>query len=435
MAVSAWAVHDHILGCRFRVGCFQGSALEIYSVSYITRYIRELFEVDFTLQDVWIRGEVSNLTQAPSGHVYFTLKDEAAQIRCVLWRSQAARLTQLPRDGDGIVAHGRVSVYEAQGVYQFYVDMVQPVGVGLLYLQFEALRKKLESEGLFAPERKRPLPPYPQRIGVVTSPVGAAIRDILHVLRRRYPIAEVILAPTLVQGDEAPPQIVAALRALNDYPDIEVIILARGGGSIEELWAFNDERVARAIAASQIPVVTGIGHETDFTIADFVADLRAPTPTAAAEMVAPERTLMLETITRYGQRLEYLMEQRVREGELRLGTLRARLGRASPQAILEGHAQRLDDITRTMMSMMEHVLSLRQERLAGRAAQLQSLDPQHILERGYAVVSRTDSGEVVRRRGQVASGDGIQVRVSDGHFRATVDSKESERGQKQDGEL
>ncbi|MBC7264496.1 MAG: exodeoxyribonuclease VII large subunit [Chloroflexi bacterium] len=409
--------------------------MEIYSVSYITRYIRELFEVDFTLQDIWIRGEVSNLTQAPSGHVYFTLKDEAAQIRCVLWRSQAARLTQLPRDGDGVVAHGRVSVYEAQGVYQFYVDMVQPVGVGLLYLQFEALRKKLESEGLFAPERKRPLPPYPQRIGVITSPIGAAIRDILHVLRRRYPIAEVILAPTLVQGDEAPPQIVAALRALNDYPDIEVIILARGGGSIEELWAFNDERVARAIAASQIPVVTGIGHETDFTIADFVADLRAPTPTAAAEMVAPERTLMLETITRYGQRLEHLMEQRVREGELRLGTLRARLGRASPQAILEGYAQRLDDITRTMMSMMEHGLSLRQERLAGRAAQLQSLDPQHILERGYAVVSRTDSGEVVRRRGQVASGDGIQVRVSDGHFRATVDSKESERGQKQDGEL
>jgi len=252
--------------------------MQVRTVSQITAYIKELFEADDSLQDLWIEGEVSNCSRPPSGHIYFTLKDPGAEIACVLWRSQAAALEHLPVEGQAVMVHGRASVYEAKGRYQLYVDWLQPVGEGALFLRLQQLKDKLEREGLFAPERKRPLPPFPRQIGVVTSPVGAAIRDILHVLQRRFPLAEVILAPSQVQGEEAPPQIVAALEMLNAHTDVDVIIVARGGGSLEELWAFNDERVARAIFASRVPVVSGVGHETDYTLSDLVADLRAPTP-------------------------------------------------------------------------------------------------------------------------------------------------------------
>ncbi len=263
----------------------------VYTVSQVTAYIKSLFASDVLLGDVWLSGEVSGFTQASSGHCYFTLKDAAAVLKAVIWRTQAGRLA-LPRSGDQVIVHGYISVYEQGGAYQLYVDHVEPAGVGRLWLEFERLKARLEAEGLFDPAAKRPIPGRPRRLGVVTSPTGAALRDILRTLAARYPLVDVILAPAAVQGDAAPAGIVAALQLLNrwsaEQAPLDAIILARGGGSIEELWAFNDERVARAIVASAVPVITGVGHETDFTIADFAANLRAPTPTGAAAVATPD---------------------------------------------------------------------------------------------------------------------------------------------------
>src|SRR5574337_1973109 len=276
---------------------------EVWSVSDLNRYVRQSLENDFRLQGVDVAGEVSGFRAYPSGHWYFTLKDDAAQVSCVMWRNRAEKLGFVPRDGDAVEAQGNVTLYETRGQYQLDVAWLQRAGEGELYREFVRLKAQLEAEGLFAPERKRPLPASPRTIGLVTSPAGAALRDMLNVIRRRFPMADVILSPTPVQGDDAPPQIVAALRALADLrPD--VIIVARGGGSLEDLWAFNDERVARAMAATPVPVVSGVGHETDFTIADFVADVRAPTPSAAAEIVVARKDDFRARLGRLADRLE-----------------------------------------------------------------------------------------------------------------------------------
>jgi exodeoxyribonuclease VII large subunit len=399
-----------------------------FTVSQITSYIKELFEIDFVLQDLWIEGEVSNFSRSAAGHVYFTLKDEAvssygvtaASIRCVMWRSLVARQDHLPSNGEAIVAHGRISVYEVQGTYQLYVDYLQPAGLGTLYLQFEALKKRLEAEGLFAPERKRPLPPFPRCLGVVTSPTGAAIRDILHVLGRRYPLVEVILSPTLVQGDKAPLQIVAALEAVNGHTDAEAIIVARGGGSLEELWAFNDEQVARAIYSSRLPVISGVGHETDFTIADFVADARAPTPSAAAEIAVPDQRELRGTLHRRRNRLVALMGRQITERRSALESQERALSRLSPQARIVTHRQRIDELTRSASASMAHQLALRRERLRGHLLRLQSLSPFATLDRGYSITRQLRTGEIVKSVGQVATGDRIETQVSDGKFESLV---------------
>ncbi len=395
--------------------------MQVYTVSQVTQYIKSLFDVDPMLQDVWVEGEISNCVQSAAGHMYFTLKDARAQLRCVLWRSQVARVEHLPANGEAVVVHGRASVYEVQGTYQLYVDVVQPVGAGALFLQFQALKDKLQREGLFAAERKRPLPPFPQCLGVVTSPVGAAIRDILHVLQRRYPLAEVILAPTLVQGDEAPPQIVAAIEALNVRTDVDAIIVARGGGSLEELWAFNDERVARAIFASRAPLVSGVGHETDYTIADFVADVRAPTPSAAAEIAVPDQEALRARILQHRDSLGQGMRQRVTVRRGKVEHTVALLRRVSPRALVDRWRQRLDERHREMIAEQGHRFALLRGQLASLNLRLQTLSPESTLNRGYALVSRRDTGAVVTRTAQVASGDAIDVRVSDGHFTGTVD--------------
>jgi exodeoxyribonuclease VII large subunit len=396
--------------------------MQVYSVSQVTEYIKNLFDVDLLLQDVWVEGEVSNYFQSAAGHVYFTLKDAQSQLRCVLWRAQVALLEYLPTNGNAVLVHGRASVYEAQGSYQLYVDRIQPLGAGALFLQFEALKDKLQKEGLFAAERKRALPRLPQRLGIVTSPVGAAIRDILQILRRRYPLAELIVAPTLVQGDEAPPQIVAAIEALDAHTDVDAIIVARGGGSLEELWAFNDERVARAIFASQAPVISGIGHETDFTIADFVADVRAPTPSAAAEMAAPDQMALRTQIEQYRGSLIQRATQLLATRRSGMEHASALLRRFSPRAILDRRRQELDERQQRMVTQQGHQLQLMRQRLSGINLRLQALSPQATLERGYAIVSRRDSGAVVTRVAHVQAGDRIDVRVSDGHFGGTVDS-------------
>jgi exodeoxyribonuclease VII large subunit len=404
-----------------QLSLFSDSAPRIYSVGAVTAYIKGRLEADLTLQNLWLEGEISNWKPAPSGHVYFTLKDSEASIRCILWRSTVQRLSYLPaRDGEAILAHGRVSIYEPQGQYQFYVDELEPVGLGALHAQFEQLKSRLAEEGLFDPARKRPLPPFPRRIGLVTSPIGAALRDILNVLRRRYPLVEVILSPTQVQGDEAPPQIVSALQAVSRVAGVDVIILARGGGSLEDLWAFNDERVARAVAASPVPVVCGVGHETDFTIADFAADLRAPTPSAAAELATPDRGELARRMAHYRSRLAAAIEETVAGQRRQLaGEVRA-LRRLSPQTWIDGQRQRVDDLSRAAQATIAHRLSLARVRLDGLGLRLSALNPAATLARGYAIVRRAGDGQVVVSVGQVAPGDRLSVQVSDGQFDSTV---------------
>jgi len=339
----------------------------------------------------------------------------------VLWRSQVAQQEYLPSNGDAVVVYGRASVYEARGSYQLYVAHIQPAGAGALFLQLLALREKLEREGLFAVERKRPLPRFPRKLGLVTSPTGAALRDILHILQRRYPLAEVVLAPTLVQGEDAPPQIVAAIQALNDHTDVDAIIVARGGGTLEELWAFNDERVARAIFASRVPVISGVGHETDYTIADLVADVRAPTPSAAAELAVPDQRELRAQTVQYGATLQQTMLEQLAGQRREVQQALALLCRFSPRALLDRWRQHLDERRQWLCRRQEHRLVLLREQCLGMSLRLQSLSPEATLKRGYAIVSRRDTGAVLTRTAQVASGDGIDVHVSDGHLTAVVD--------------
>ncbi len=393
---------------------------EPYTVGQITAYLGRLLADDPALADLWVAGEVSNFRRAASGHCYFTLKDAQAQIPCVMWRRDAARQRPLPGDGDQVVAHGYVGVYEAGGRYQFYVDQLRRAGRGDLYRQFERLKARLEAEGLFAPERKRPLPRFPRRIGVVTSPDAAALRDILNVLRRRYPLAEVLLSPTLVQGEAAPAQIVAALDALNARDDVDVIIVARGGGSLEDLWAFNDERVARAISRSRWPVVCGVGHETDFSLADFAADRRAPTPSAAAELVAPDRAELRERVAALSAALTAAAQAGVAARRQEVRALARALGHLSPAAQLSQSRQRVDDLLERIGGAVRRDLSRRRERLEGLAARLESVGPLKTLERGYAIVRRAGTGEIVRSPAQVAPGEGLRVRVAGGELLAEV---------------
>src|SRR5512135_2405095 len=291
---------------------------EAISVTDLTRYIRDLFELDYRLQDVWVQGEISNLSGPSSGHVYFSLKDPGAAIRCVMWKTTASTQANKLREGDAIIAHGKLSVYEPQGAYQLYVDAVQAAGAGDLFQQFELLKAKLQAEGLFDPDRKRPLPEAAHTIGIVTSPTGAALQDMLNIIRRRWPLLHIVLAPAPVQGADAPPKIIAALHKLYQRNDLDAIIVARGGGSIEDLWAFNDENVARTIILSPVPVISGVGHEVDFTIADFVADLRAPTPSAAAELITPDQEEVRSTLADGAATLQSLLHDRIQQDRLRL---------------------------------------------------------------------------------------------------------------------
>ncbi len=366
-----------------------------------------------------MQGEVSNVSRPRSGHVYFTLKDSGASLRCVIWRQIAQRQAASLQVGDAVEAHGYISIYDAGGQYQLYADQIRPLGEGRLYQEFIRLKGRLEAEGLFDPEHKRPIPLWPRTIGVATSPTGAALQDILNTLRRRYPLARVVLAPTPVQGDEAPAGILAALQVLNSVLRPDVILLARGGGSIEDLWAFNNERVARAIFESDVPVITGIGHETDFTIADFTADLRAPTPTAAAELATPDRTELEISLHESALRLARSIQTLIKAEQSDLITLQDRLKRASPQARIRSHRQRTDELARQLEVRVVHRLRLVRSALQGIDQRLNALNPHAVLGRGFSIVALPD-GEVVRRVDQVSRGDSLQVRVSDGTFAAEV---------------
>lgn len=392
-----------------------------FTVSQLTGYIRRLFEDDATLRDVWVEGEVSAFTRAASGHCYFTLKDAGAEVRCVMWRDVANSQRRLPQHGEQILAHGGVSVYEQRGAYQLYVDLIRPAGIGDLYRQFELLKARLETEGLFDPTRKRRLPAWPRRVGVVTSPTAAALRDILNVLGRRYPLVEVLLSPTLVQGAEAPPQIVAAIHALSVRDDVDLVIVARGGGSLEDLWAFNDERVARAIVACRHPVISGVGHETDFTIADLSADVRAPTPSAAAELAVPERAELTAAVAALSARLADVMRGQIEERRVALEGHRRALRHLSPRTRLRQARQRVDELMASAAGEVRHGLVLRRERLTGLTARLESLSPTATLGRGYAIVRQDETGMLVHSVTDVSPGDRLSVRVTDGTFGARAE--------------
>ncbi len=390
-----------------------------YSVRELTAYIRRMFEGDDRLQSLWVEGEISGFKKAePSGHCYFTLKDGKAQIDCAMWRSNAQQMIKLPKDGDAVIAHGNVTIYEERSKYQFYVDRLRPVGIGDLYRQFELLKEKLEREGLFDGERKRPLPLYPKRIGVVTSASAAAFQDVLNVLSRRYPLVEVVLSPTLVQGLEAPAQIVRALERLNQRDDIDVILVCRGGGSIEDLWAFNDEAVARAIVASRAPVISGVGHETDFTIADFAADLRAPTPSAAAEILTPDIDAMRDALDRLSQTLNEALGYALRRQQDNLDDQIRLLRQLSPVARVQSARQRIDDWQAHMTSMQRGRLNLLRQRIASSDRALLAASPQAILERGYALVSDSTSGKRIKSAAEADKN--ITIQFHDGTIGAQV---------------
>lgn len=388
-------------------------------VSELTAHLRRVVESDDLMSDVWVQGEVSNANRYASGHFYFSLKDENAAMRCVMWKSQVARLARLPQEGEAVNAHGHVSVYDARGEAQLYVDTMELLGAGALWQEFEKLKTKLANEGLFDEERKRPLPKFPQRIGIVTSRSGAVIQDIRHILERRYPLVEAYLAPTSVQGADAPQQIVAALKLAQRIPKLDVIILARGGGSIEDLWAFNDERVARAIVASRVPVVSGVGHETDFTIADFCADLRAPTPTAAAQFCVPDQNELRANLIGSQQYLERLAREFTQDARRQTERATDALQRASPRAQIQQRRQRIDDLTRGAARAIERRLEQQRVQLANARRQLDTLNPLATLERGYAIVRH--NGASVTRVAQLQRDDALDIRVHDGAFTARVE--------------
>ena len=373
-----------------------------------------MLEDNEILQDVWVQGEISNLSRPASGHAYFTLKDTNASLKCVMWKSSAAKLDLSLRDGMEVEVHGKIGVYEPQGAYQLYADQIRPVGEGALYQEFLRLKSMLEAEGLFDPERKRPIPDFPKKIGIVTSATGAALRDMLNTLRRRLPLVEVLLAPSPVQGTEAPPAIVKSIRALNQQkPD--VILIARGGGSIEDLWAFNDESVVRTVAASEIPVISGVGHETDFTLCDFAADLRAPTPTAAAELATPITIQDLVGTVSYIRSLLVTYTFDVIESKQSdLASLFAQLRYTSPARLIRSEAQRVDDLTRRAYASLFHRVQLQSAHTKGLQKRLEALSPLAVLARGYAIVTNKENGEVISRVAQAS--DTMNVRVSDGKF-------------------
>ncbi len=399
----------------------------VWSITDLTRYIRDLVASDGNLRELWVQGEVSNFKVASSGHAYFTLKDGNAQLPCVMWKPHVSRQQRhfLPRNGDAVEAHGHVDVYEAGGRYQFYADVLRPAGEGDLYREFQRLKAKLENEGLFDEARKRPLPRFPRRIGVVTSATGAALRDILDTLRRRYPLAEVVLAPALVQGQEAPAAIVAALEALNAHSHPDVIILARGGGSLEDLWAFNDEAVVRAVAASEAPVITGVGHQTDFTLVDYAADLRAPTPTGAAEQAVPHREDLLVVLRGLESRLNRAAALALASRRAALTTLEVRLQRHAPRYRLFSQAQRLDELARQMEIALQHAFALRRMRLESLGHRLEALNPLAVLRRGYALVTDAE-GRVVRRPVQAPLDAEVRIRLAEGGLRARVTAHEED---------
>ncbi|CAM2809207.1 exodeoxyribonuclease VII large subunit [Paenibacillus sediminis] len=451
----------------------------IYSIKELNRYIRMKMESDTLLSEVWIRGEISNFTHHSSGHMYFTLKDKDSRIKAIMFASHNQRLAFIPKEGTMVIARGNVTVYERDGQYQFYATQMQPDGIGSLYLAYEQLKNKLAQEGLFDISRKRPLPRYPRKIGVITSPTGAAVRDIITTLQRRFPQVPILLYPVLVQGKSAAPSIVKAIEQMNEMAEADVLIVGRGGGSLEELWAFNEEMVARAIFASQIPVVSAVGHETDFTIADFTADLRAATPTAAAELAVPHAADVKAQLEQRQRQLQSGLLHKVQQYRERLGRLQRSPVLLQPRRYMLQHAERLDMLQHRLKSRVESRLALTQERqgrlhqrllrydpreqvvfakrrtvdserklqlamqsilrsktqqLSTGIRQLDALSPLKVMARGYSLVYDEREKRLIKSINDVQLGDLVKIKLNDGELDAQVWAMKGETDGDENGE-
>ncbi len=389
----------------------------ILTVSELTQRIQ--FSLETTFPRVWVQGEISNFKYHTSGHMYFTLKDEGAQLSAVLWRSRVPSLACKPEDGMMVVVRGSITVYPPRGSYQLDVDQLQPVGVGDLQLRFEMLKKKLAAEGLFDSKYKKPIPRYPQRIGIITSETGAALRDMLHVLSRRNPMVEILFYPVRVQGEGAAEEIAEAIKACNEYGDIDVLIVGRGGGSIEDLWAFNEEIVARAIFASKIPVISAVGHEIDFSIADFVADLRAPTPSAAAELVVRDKNEIIAEIANFCYTMEKLITMQVESLKDRIRYAVRSYSFNKPRDLVRQYFQQHDELVRALERSVVNLYQLYKQRVYAVKNQFVALDPQRVLQRGYAIIRK--EGKIVSSKKQLAVQDTVHIQFNDGIVETTVE--------------
>ncbi|MCL4509302.1 MAG: exodeoxyribonuclease VII large subunit [Chloroflexi bacterium] len=387
-------------------------------MSEITRYISNLFKADEELVDVWVSGEVGDLSRSPRGHLYFSLKDVSARLDCAAFGFGRSRDSHFPETGDEVLCHGRVGVYEAGGRYQLYVDRIIAVGVGNLYREFELLKQRLEAEHLFDADRKRPVPRRAARIGVVSSASGAVIHDITKVLRHRWPLMEVVFSPSPVQGDEAAASVIEALKLLLAVPAIDAVIIARGGGSLEDLWPFNNEQLARFLATYPVPVVSAIGHQTDFTITDLVADLRAPTPTAAAELVSADREEERDRLRAITGQLQRQLTVALDRAHQRLLALIRQLTLLEPRDQVQRFRQYVDDLEGSLGQRLEHRLELDRQRLHHLGARLEVLSPQNTLQRGYAIVRTADAGRVVISPAQVTEDQLLDIEVARGSFKA-----------------
>jgi len=395
----------------------------VISVSQLTSTVKTLLESSPGLTDIWVRGEISNFTHHSSGHMYFSLKDSDAQVRAVMFRRYSQALKALPEEGMEVVAYGSVGIYEKRGEYQLYVRYMQPAGVGALFLQFEKLKKKLMEEGLFEEDLKKPIPFFPSRIAVVTSPTGAAVRDVINVISRRCPAVEVTVVPATVQGMEAPASIRKALGRAAGLPGVDTILLVRGGGSIEDLWGFNDEALARDISKCPMPVVSGVGHETDFTIADFVADLRAPTPSAAAEIAVPDLFELKGKISDAGIRIRRHASDLVRYHRSTLETAGASLSIPRLLEQIDRRRQHIDDIQQATLSQLRYRISSLKDRLEHSEQNLRALDPRNVMERGFAICASPRTGKVIKSVKSVSHGMLLEVTLKDGAFPARADLK------------
>lgn len=390
------------------------------TVTELNLYIKNIFESNPFLNRVTIKGEISNFKRHSSGHLYMSLKDETGVIRAVMFRSAASKLAFLPENGAKVVAVGRVSVYERDGQYQIYLESMHPEGMGELHIRFEKLKQKLNAEGLFDAKYKKPLPKYPKKIGVVTAPTGAAVRDIINVLSRRFKYSDIVLYPVLVQGENAAQDIVSAIEFFNEHKYADVLIVGRGGGSIEDLWAFNEEIVARAIFKSEIPIVSAVGHEIDFTISDFVSDLRAPTPSAAAELVVPDEKELADKFGNVYRRLSSCAARIIESKKLMLKYYADKQTLKNPVYGINEKRMYLDSISKDFETEVLNILSEKKQNLGVLASKLDGLSPLGTISRGFSLAFNED-GKLIKKVTDVKSGDKIDLRVSDGRVRATVD--------------
>ena len=394
----------------------------VLSVSQLNRYVKSIIEQDYNLQTVFVQGEISNFTNHyKTGHYYMTIKDEYSSVKAVMFKTANARLKFMPENSMSVIIRGRVSVFERDGQYQLYIDDMQPDGIGDFSLAFEQLKKKLAAEGLFDPEKKKPIPAYPARVGVVTSPTGAAVRDIINVISRRFPLTEIVLCPVAVQGEYAAPQIKAAIELFNKEKAADVLIVGRGGGSVEELWAFNEEIVARAVAASEIPVISAVGHETDFTICDFAADLRAPTPSAAAELAVPDSFQQKEMLLQASRRISGAMADKLAYEKSKLELNKSALKRLSPSNYIDNLTVRCDKAQMAIDSAVRHSLAVRSKDFSALCAKLDAMSPLRILARGYSIAEGKDG--IITDSREVSKGDKVSVRLHKGTIECEVINK------------